>query len=277
MPLTPRYDGSAVIDVDSVVANPSVAVIRQRNRLADGLSQLSLEEWNAPSRCKGWSVQDVAEHVAGVNQFWVNSLGAGLRDEPTRLLVSFDPVKVPAAMVEKARGEAPPMTLERLAATNAELAALLESLSDDDWAKAAEAPPGHVSIRAVCAHALWDAWIHERDVLLPLGRVQPVEPDEVATALVYAAALGPAIYLNSGEERSGSLAVRACDPNLAFTVAVGHQVAVHFGALAGATDSVEGDAVDLVEGFSCRGPCPPVAPENGWLVDGLRRVFRAAD
>jgi uncharacterized protein (TIGR03083 family) len=266
----------AVIDVDSVVANPSEAVIRQRNRLADALSQLSLEEWNAPSRCEGWSVQDVAEHVAGVNQFWVHSLGAGLRDDPTRLLVSFDPVKVPAAMVEKARGVAPPMTLERLAATNAEVAALLESLSDGDWAKPAEAPPGHVSITAVCAHALWDAWIHERDVLLPLGRVQPAETDEVATALVYAAALGPAFYLNRGEERSGSLAVRACHPNLAFTVAVGHQVAVRFGALAAATDSVEGDAVDLIEGFSCRGPGPTVAPENGWLVDGLRRVFDAA-
>jgi uncharacterized protein (TIGR03083 family) len=273
--LTPRYDGPAVIDVDALVSDPSAVVMRQRNRLAGALSQLSSEEWATPSRCEGWSVQDVAEHLAGVNQFWLLSIGAGLRGEPTRLLASFDPVTVPAAMVERARGASPATTLEKLAANNADLNALLGSMSESDWAKPAEAPPGHIAVRAVCAHALWDAWIHERDVLLPLGHDQQIEPDEVATALAYAAALGPAFYLNTGQALSGSLAVQARHPDLAFTLDVCDQVTVRLGARTDATALVEGDAVDLLESFSCRAPYPLVADDHRWLVDGLHRAFGA--
>jgi uncharacterized protein (TIGR03083 family) len=276
MRLTPRYDGSAVIDVAALVADPSEAVIRQRNRLTGALAQLSSDEWSSPSRCEGWSVQDVAEHLAGVNQFWLLSIDAGLRGEPSRLLASFDPMTVPAAMVESARGAAPATTLEKLSASNAELAALLGSLSQSDWAKAAEAPPGHIAVRAVCAHALWDSWIHERDVLLPLQRDQQIQRDEVVTALVYAAALGPAFYLTIGHPSSGSLAVHARHPDLDFTVEVGDEVRVRLGAVTDATAVVEGNAVDLLEGFSCRAPHPHVADDHRWLVDGLHKVFDAA-
>jgi uncharacterized protein (TIGR03083 family) len=276
MRLTPRYDGSAIIDVSALVADPSEAVIRQRNRLTDALAQLSSDEWSSPSRCEGWSVQDVAEHLVSVNLFWLLSIGAGLRDEPTRLLASFDPMTDPAAMVESARGASPTATLTKLAASDAELAALLGSLSGSDWTKVAEAPPGHIALSAVCAHALWDSWIHERDVLLPLERDQQIERDEVATALVYAAALGPAFYVCDGQAPSGSLTVQARHPDLVFTVEVGHRVSVRPGASPDATAVVEGDAVDLLERFSCRAPLPRVADDHRWLVDGLHKAFDAA-
>jgi uncharacterized protein (TIGR03083 family) len=271
--LNPRYEGPAIIEVGDLVADPSEPFIRQRKRLAEVMSLLSSEEWASPSRCEGWSVQDVAEHLAGVNQFFLLSIGSGLRDEPSQLLASFDPVKVPAAMVERARGAAPAATLERLIESNGELAALLSSVPEDDWAKPAEAPPGHIAVRAVCAHALWDAWIHERDVLLPLGLNQQIETDEVEVALGYAAALGVAFYLISGAARSGSLAVETQHPALAFTVDVGEQVNVRLGAQPDATALVKGEAVDLLEGFSCRGPHPRVPIDHRWLVDGLHQVF----
>ena len=275
MQLMPRYDGPSVIDVSAFVADPSVPVIRQRDRLAVALSQLSPEEWAAPSRCAGWSVQDVAEHLVTVNQFWVLSISAGIRDEPTRFLESFDPVTVPAALVESARGEAAATTLEKLTVSNAEFRALLDSMSERDWTKSAEAPPGHLAMEAVCAHALWDAWIHERDVLLPLGRDQQIERDEVVTALVYAASLGPAFYLNTGGESSGSLSVQASDPDVEFTVDVSHQVKVRPGAGTDRTAVIKGDAVDLVESFSTRAPLPLLAEDHRWLVDGLQQAFGA--
>ena len=103
MRITPRYEGAAVMNVDAVVRSPSTALVRQRARLARSLRGLSTGEWNTPSRCGGWTVQDVVEHRAGVNRFWSLSIQAGLRGEPTRFLASFDPVRVPAAMVEAAR------------------------------------------------------------------------------------------------------------------------------------------------------------------------------
>ena len=272
--LNPRYDGPALIDVDALVVDPSAVVVRQRDRLAGALSELPSEAWGAPSRCEGWSVQDVTEHLVSVNHFWLLSLGAGLRNEPTRFLAAFDPVAVPAAIVESARGAAPEATLEKLHTSNAQLAAVLSSLSVSDLAKPAEAPPGHIAIRAVCAHALWDAWIHERDVLLPLGRDQPIEPDEVTTALAYVAALAPAFYLlNAGRAPTGSLTVLASHPDSVFTVDVRDHVTVRPGALPDATAIVEGDAVDLVESLSSRGPLPPVVDDHRWLVDGLHRAF----
>ena len=175
MRITPRYEGAAVINVDAVVRSPSAALVRQRTRLAESLRGLSTGEWNTPSRCGGWTVQDVVEHLVGVNRFWSLSIQAGLRGEPTRLLASFDPVRVPAAMVQAARGASASATLDSFQATNAQLGTLVGSLTDADWDKRAEAPPGHLAIRAVALHALWDSWVHERDILVPLLRQQAVE------------------------------------------------------------------------------------------------------
>ena len=273
MQTMPRYEGPAVIDISAFVVNPSTTVIRQRDRLSDSLSELSPEEWAAPSRCTEWSVQEVAQHLVTVNQFWVLSIGAGIRGEPTCILATFDPVTDPASLVEGARGEAQATTLEKLKSSNAEFARLLSSMSESDWVKSAEAPPGHVAMEAVCAHALWDAWVHERDVLLPLGRGQQIEPDEVATALVYAASLSPACYLLAGDAPSGSLLVRASHPDVEFSVEVSHQVRVRPGAVTDPTAIVEGDAVDLIEGFSVRTALPFVADDHRWLVDGVQQAF----
>ena len=191
MRITPRYEGAAVINVDAVVRSPSTALVRQRARLARSLRGLSTEEWNTPSRCGGWTVQDVVEHLVGANLFWSLSIQACVWLVPPRLLASFDPVRVPAAMVEAARGASASATLDGFQATNAELGTLVGALTDEDWDKLAEAPPGHLAIRAVALHALWDSWVHERDILVPLSRQQAVESDEVLLSLAYAAALGP--------------------------------------------------------------------------------------
>jgi uncharacterized protein (TIGR03083 family) len=274
--LSPRYDGPVVIDVAAAVADPATAVIRQRDRLADELSTLTAEEWAAASRCDGWSVQDVAEHLASVNRFWLASIRAGLGGEPTRFLATFDPVTVPAAIVEQARGTAAAATLDKLVSSNAELSAVLGALTEDEWETVAEAPPGHIGLSGVAAHALWDAWVHERDVLLPLGRDQRVEADEVAITLAYAAALGPSFYVNAGVERTGSLAVQGRRPDVTFTVEVAQQVTVRPGVdLQAASAVIAGDAVDLIEGLSARADLPPVDADCRWLVDGLLGAFDA--
>jgi uncharacterized protein (TIGR03083 family) len=274
MQLLPRYDGPAVVDLDDVVANPSTAFVRQRARLADLLTELGPDEWEVPSRCEEWSVQDVVAHLAGVNRYWIFSITEGLRGRPTRLLDSFDPVTVPAAMVESARGAPASETLEGFTTTNDDLAALLTPLSDPEWSAVAEAPPGHIAIRAVVAHALWDSWIHERDVVLPLSRQQPLEGDEIETALAYAAALGPAYRVCADRSgRAGVLGLIAHEPDFELSVEVGEVVRVRRGLDDRADATVEGPAVDLLEGLSLRGPPPAIAAEHRWLLSGLDEAF----
>jgi len=274
MQLVPRYDGPAVVDLDDVVGDPCGPFIRQRSRLADLLAELGADEWTAPSRCEGWSVQDVIAHLVGVSRYWIFSIGEGLKGRPTRLLTSFDPVTVPAAMVEQARGTPPSETLDGFRSTNDELAAMLNPLGDAEWSALGEAPPGHVAIRVVVAHALWDSWIHERDVVLPLSREQPLEADEAALALAYAAALGPAYRVCADPSgRTGVLGVVAHQPDLELSVEIGELVRVRCGRDDRADATIEGRAVDLVEGLSLRGPAPAIAEEHRWLLSGLDEAF----
>jgi uncharacterized protein (TIGR03083 family) len=273
MRISPRYDGSPIIDVDDVMADPSAACIRQRNRFADTLEQLTDEQWSGPTRCDGWSVQDVVEHLDGVNGFWVFSIESGLRGEPTKVLATFDPVAVPAQMVESARGATPAETLARFRASNARLAECLGGIEADAWSTPAEAPPGHIAVRALVMHGLWDSWIHERDVLLPLGREQEVEPDELLGALAYAAALSPAFHVNSGSSEKGTFQLVAHDPEIALTVEVGSEVTVSLGAVEEADAHIEGDAVEILESLSCRAPQPELPEAQRWFVTGLADVF----
>jgi uncharacterized protein (TIGR03083 family) len=276
MQLAPRYDGPAVVQFDDVGGDPSEPLVRQRSRLADLLAELGPHEWAAPSRCDGWTVQDVIAHLVGVNRYWSLSIAEGLKGTPTRLLTSFDPVTVPAAMVEKVRGTTYSATLDEFRATNDHLASLLAPLGAAEWSAVAEAPPGHVSIRVVAAHALWDAWIHERDVVVPLQREQTLEADEIGLSLAYAVALGPAYGACAHPStRTGVLGVVAHEPDLELVVEIGEVVRVRRGLDPRADATIEGSAVELVEGLSLRGPAPRIGGEHRWLLSGLDDAFDA--
>src|SRR4051794_36104776 len=103
MKLAPRYAPPPPIVFLGERSNVLVPLVRQRTRLDAMARELTADEWQTPSRCEGWSVQDVIAHLTGVNDFWTFSINAGLAGEPTRVLAEFDPVAVPASLVDAAR------------------------------------------------------------------------------------------------------------------------------------------------------------------------------
>ncbi len=273
MQLKPRYGANPIItiELEQVGEHP---VLRQRRRLADTLRGLSADEWQQPSRCEGWTVQDVVSHLASTNGFWALSIGAGRAGEPTRYLASFDPVATPASLVEQGRGVSPADTLTELEASGAALEAAMAGLDDVGWSTLAEAPPGHLPIRQVADHALWDCWVHERDILLPLSRTPVVEPDEVLCCLRYGAALGSAFELTAGGQGRGLTVVEVTDPAFRLVVdATGGQVRVHDGPAPASAPVVRGDAVAVVEMLSTRDPGVPPPPGLERLTAGLATVF----
>ncbi len=154
------------------------------------------------------------------------------------------------------------------------LADCLGGLDEDQWSVVAEAPPGHVSLDALARHALWDAWVHERDVVLPLGMDPVEEPDEVRAGLEYAAGLGPAFLATNGSKRSGTLALEGCDPAAHVVVEAGETVVVREGDAPAGAVRIEGRSIDLVEALSFRGPLPhDVADADRWLLGGLAEAF----
>jgi uncharacterized protein (TIGR03083 family) len=248
---------------------------RQRRRFEALLGDLGEEEWNAPSRCRGWTVHDVAAHLVGVNTFWSASLAAGLAGRPTRILGTFDPVETPELMVAQMRGQTRDEVLDQLAQTTEAFLSALGKLDGDGWLMLAEAPPGHLPIRLMVQHALWDCWIHERDIAIPLGVATPVEPDEVRSCLVYAAALS-SVIARSGSQITGELALNATDPTFVCSLELDGTVTVRDDCSQTTAPCLAGDAMALVEALSLRAPLPDDAPVE-WqnITDGFARVFNA--
>jgi len=277
MMLTPRYGDSPPISIEVRTPGPH-PVVRQRQRLVATLRDLPEDAWQRPSRCEGWTVQDVATHLVSTNGFWALSIQAGLGGEPTRFLATFDPVATPAQLVDREAGTAVADTLEQLAASTDGLAAVIDGLTDADWDALAESPPGHVPIRVLADHALWDCWVHERDILLPLGLPATVEDDEVLTCLRYGAGLGRALEVCSGTAAPGAVALEVHEPDARIVVEVKDDVVRVHDRLAVPPSSVaRGEAVEILEMLSMRdvgAPAPPVVRE---LTAGLATVFDQPD
>ncbi len=278
MRLNPNYDGPSLIDLgsaDGAVAGPLVS---QRRRMVEALEDFGPEAWAGESRCSGWSAREVALHLEGTNQFWVFSIRAALAGEPTRILAEFDPVATPAGLVQAGSDRSAADVFEGFAASTEALVELVGSLGDADWTLAAEAPPGHITVDALAHHALWDSWIHERDVLLHAGVEPAVVPGEVEAALRYAALLGPAFAASRGTGQRGSVQLRGTGPEVTFTVEAG-EVARIVDAADVPDVVVEGSSVQLLEALSIRVPISTVVAAevlegpHRWMLDGLAEVF----
>jgi uncharacterized protein (TIGR03083 family) len=277
MELRPRYDGPPILDLGPGAANPGAPMVRQRARLGALLTELTDDEWAHPSRCDGWSTRDVVSHLITVNQFWAVSIGAARGGAPTRFLTDFDPVATPAQLVDAQRHRPVAEVLEKYDASCAELAAAVDGLQDDQWDLLGEAPPGHIALRGVVGHALWDSWVHERDILLPLGRRQVEEPDEIRDSLRYAAVLGLALLVLGGHEGREVVALDVTEPDVQLTVAVGPTVSVRDGLPeADPTVRLRGTAVDVLEALSVRQPFTDLPDEHRGLLGGLAAVFDQA-
>ncbi len=277
MILTPRYEGPEILRIAGEVGDIIVPLMRQRRRLGALLGELDEAQWAAPTRCDDWSVRDVVSHLVTTDQFWFLSAQAALAGEPTRFLAAFDPVATPAAMVDGTRHTPPSEVLASYLEGIEALGATFTDLDDQQWELPAEAPPGHIALRAMAHHALWDAWIHERDIVLPLGLTPAEEPDELRACLRYAACLGPAFAASTGSQRAGALVLTGIDPASQVIVHAGETVVVADGDGPPDAARLEGATVELIEALSFRGPFPQDLPEDDrWLVAGLAVAFDLA-
>jgi uncharacterized protein (TIGR03083 family) len=274
MQLSPRYDGPPIIEIDGPPDDQRAPVIRQRRRLQATLAGLGVDEWSAPSRCDGWTVQDVVAHLVTVNNFWNASTVAGLRGTPTRVLAGFDPAATPTLLVGSMRALTPTEVLDQFVASNDAFLGTIADLDEPQWSNVAESPAGHVPVRLLAQHALWDCWIHERDIALPLGMIPDVEPDEVISSLRYAVALSPAFDISCGNACVGSFTVEATAPDANFALEVGAAAVVRDDTVASDAPCLRGDAVVLLEALSLRAPLPPsTPPEWRQLLTGLATAF----
>jgi uncharacterized protein (TIGR03083 family) len=274
MKIRPRYGTDPLITYEGDPVAVAAPTVRQRLRLARTLAGFGSQQWRAPSRCAGWTNRDVVVHLALTNRFWVHSISQARRGTPSQVLADFDPVATPAGLVAAAGNPPPAEALDAYVTSTHALVDMLGSLTSGEWMMLGESPVGHVSVSALVRHALWDAWVHERDITLGAGLVPPVEPDEVDTALRCVAALGPACGILFGDLDDQRLAasVTTQDPVIGFTIKVDRAVWVSADIAPAVPVAVHGCAVDVLEGLSLRAPLH-LEPEWQWLTAGLARSF----
>ena len=245
-------------------------VVRQRRRLERLLAGLTDADWETESRCAGWSVQDVVAHLVGVNAFWHASVVAGLAGAlPTRVLVGFDPAATPPLLIASMSELTPAAVLRQFVASNDALLGVLADVDAAQWSTLAETPAGHVPMRLLAEHALWDGWIararHRAAARYDAGG--RTRRGVVVFALRGCGESGVREFSRAVRRREPSR-VAASDPDVAFVVDLGEIVRVPRGGWRRRRRPVPAGRG--------RGAHRGLEPAGAAARDGARRVARAA-
>lgn len=246
---------------------PSEPFRRLRSRFLEALEGLSDDEWTAKTRCDAWDAKDIVNHLVSVDGFWALTINGRGQPEPTSYLTGFHPATSPDGFIAAKRELAPREALDALVASTEQLGAVFDAVPDDEWTLVSESPLGHLPVNIIAAHGFWDSWVHERDVLLPLGRTIPVEDDELLTATVFSMFIGAAqggvldddAAVGDGPDAPVDATVAFDDlPGRALRVRVDRDVVVEAAGANGQAAAPGGSAVEFVDAFCGRVPAEPV-------------------
>jgi uncharacterized protein (TIGR03083 family) len=133
-------------------------MLAEYGAFADLLGELSPQEWEAPSRCAGWRVADVAGHVVGQ-----------LTDVTALRLDGLGTPEATARQAEERRGRSAAELADELRSSVKAAADLAEAF--DEAAFDAEGPQGNGQTLGYGLEALWfDTYLHADDMLSASGR-----------------------------------------------------------------------------------------------------------
>ena len=276
MMLAPRYDGPTVLSIEGPADDQLVPFRRQRQRMMAMLAGAHGRAVEVGQSLRG--LDGEGRRRSPCRRQRVLALCRSLPGSPERprgCWVGFDPATTPPMLVDRMTALSPSEVFDQFVSTSEALLDIVSDLSDDQWSTLAESPGGHVPIRLVVQHALWDCWVHERDIAVPLDIAPATDTDELQSCLRYAAAIGAVLGLGLGNAPSTVVAVEATNPAIQFIVEVDESVSLRDGGAAG-VPCLHGDALALAEALSLRAPMPTSIPaEWSLLLAGLATAFDA--
>jgi len=168
----------------------------QRRRFAAVLHEFGPADWAAPTRCADWSAHDVVRHLCDCN---THIAAAGPDDRTLDLTAGFDPRTTPSGWLTASAGEPPEATLSRFLATTEELLAVLRARLAQTRRFDVRLPYGPMDWTVFVLHGFWDCWLHEHDMLLPLGIEHPTDGDATGYAAAYGTFIAAAVASMFGD------------------------------------------------------------------------------
>lgn len=254
----------------SLSAEEFIGVLSSHHhRVIDAWQAFTPEQWERTSRNPAWSVHSTVRHVADAMQ-----LGAAqVLGEPAPFtLGEFDPRTTPDAWLAESVGEPPARTIERFADAAQRLRVRVGELMAAGDASLASTVYGPAHWTVNIAHIFWDSWLHERDVLIPLGLVPQSTNDEQRLVALYALLMAMVPARTMGQP---------FDATIDLTGSGGHVVhAVHeSGAISSAESMVTeaalaADLCSMVDALSGRGATvEEVIPGAPTMLGSLARFM----
>ena len=125
-------------------------------------ADLGDDEWPVQSLCPDWDVRGCMTHVVGVDHLLTGWRPQSQEDPPPfQQMAEWE-----AATADLSAAE----FVARVADTHAARRAELPTLSDDQWAQPCLTPIGPAFYGRFMEVRVFDYWVHQRDITIPLGR-----------------------------------------------------------------------------------------------------------
>jgi uncharacterized protein (TIGR03083 family) len=228
------------------------ALFDQRRRFHAMLEGLPRATWAAPTRCSEWSVDDVARHVVDAAEQFDDRL-----DWYPDRWPSFDPRETPKLWLAKSSGQPPEETLR-----------LLEDAREQEWSAQQRMRENfdeleltgifgrraHWSVFAL--HVFFDAWVHERDVAIPLGIPLRYSNNERVLITMHALLLASQASVLDGSPIHASVVLHDDSVELGFELSHGGDGIVVDTASPVSSPTVSGEFAPTVDSLVGRGPRP---------------------
>ncbi len=235
----------------SPLDDPQIALGEQHAELAGLLAGLEARQWEAPTRCPGWTVSDVVLHLAQSDELAIASLGgrfgaavsaATPSAESTRDAGSMGSVDDWAAAAVSSQRGAPPSEVHqrwRQSATD-----MRQAMAEADPHQRVQWVGGELSVTTLATTRLAEAWIHGGDVSDAVGvALAPGERLRHVARLAWRTL--PYAFARAGRELAGPVAFELTGPDGA---------SWQFGTASDAVTVIRGDGVELCEVAAQRRP-----------------------
>ena len=125
-------------------------------------ADLGPAEWETPSLCPDWTVRDVFEHLASIENALVSWLPDTVDSPP--------PFRLATDFANEVAGLDGPAFMERVRGVFGGRRQDLEHLDPGDLARPSWTPVGPGTYGRFMEIRIFDFWVHERDISTPLGR-----------------------------------------------------------------------------------------------------------
>jgi uncharacterized protein (TIGR03083 family) len=264
------FELGARVQLDAVEGLIVDAFASQRHRMLETARSLDAAEWTEPTRCSAWNAHELLIHAIGTT----SACRSTLTGEQEAFGGSFDPNSSPNQFVDQRSAQPVDRSL-----TDFE-SAITATLDVIDARRADIAPLQVLAVwgepvdwRLLVAHMFFDGWVHERDLLLPLGRVPVLDAAE--------ARLGTAYGLHTAGIVAGLFSI-PLDTTLqlggagagTFRIQVDHRdVQITVGLPDARTGRCDGDAVTVTDSMMGREPpLPTVLRAEPDVLDALSGV-----